>query len=300
MTDISNLLKKSLGKEMNSAMANNYSRHGDTSSVSDFAMSTNSLKKEVQEDGEKPKNTDSTLTKILSKIAKDLDDEETTKEEPKEMTGASSAGGYSEPLFGEPKKKKRKIKEEKLDGGLSDEMSLEDLAQHHKVDITNVIEVIEKGVNVEMEHTTDMLVAFEIAMDHIYKDLDYYDKLKDMENDSYKEESKEATTSSSSGPYDAPFGGPRKDPLSIDTPENVYSKLRSVTDKNFPRYGGKGGTYVKIKDKCKKFPYCNQGDINALEFFENNIVKEAIKRVSKRHNLDSSFIKGVIIERLNK
>ena len=110
MTDISNLLKKSLGKEMNSAMANNYSRHGETSSVSDFAMSTNSLKKEVQEDGEKPKNTDSTLTKILSKIAKDLDDEETTKEEPKEMTGASSAGGYSEPLFGEPKRKKRKIR----------------------------------------------------------------------------------------------------------------------------------------------------------------------------------------------
>ena len=23
--------------------------------------------------------------------------------------------------------------------------------------------------------------------------------------------------------------------------------------------------YVKVKDKCKKFPYCNQGDINALE-----------------------------------
>jgi len=92
----------------------------------------------------------------------------------------------------------------------------------------------------------------------------------------------------------------KKDPLQIDTPKNVYSKLRSVKDKNFPKLGGPGGKYVKIKDKCKKFPYCNQGDINALEFFENNIVKEAIKQVSKKYNLDSSFIKGVIMEKLNK
>ena len=84
------------------------------------------------------------------------------------------------------------------------------------------------------------------------------------------------------GHNDAPFGGPKKDPLQIDTPKNVYSKLRSVKDKNFPKLGGPGGKYVKIKDKCKKFPYCNQGDINALEFFENNIVKEAIKTSIKK------------------
>jgi len=301
MDKVSTQLKKSLGKEMAKSMSNNYSSHGDSDSISDFMTATAKLKKEVQEDGEQGYSpqigktdglTSDVLTKILTKIAKDLDDEmESTKEEPNEAMGAGSAGGYVGPLFG--KVEKKKIKEEKLKGGLADGMSIESLADHHNVEVEKVIDALEIGVNVELEHTTEMMVAFEIAMDHIYEDLDYYNKLE-------KIESKEATTSSSSGPYDAPFGGPKRDPLKIDTPKSVYSNLRSVQDKNFPKYGGKGGTYVKIKDKCKKFPYCNQGDINALEFFENNIVKEAIKRVSKKYNLDSSFIKGVIMEKLNK
>jgi len=301
MDNVSTQLKKSLGKEMGRAMSNNYSTHGDSDSISDFMTTTAKLKKEVQEDGEQGFSpqigkteglTSDTLTRILSKIAKDLDDEmEISKEEPNEAMGAASAGGYVGPLFG--KIEKKKIKEDKLKGGLADDMSVEGLASHHGVKVEKVIDALEMGVNVELEHTTEMMLAFEIAMDHIYEDLNYYNKLE-------KIESKEATTSSSSGPYDAPFGGPKRDPLKIDTPKSVYSNLRSVQDKNFPKYGGKGGTYVKIKDKCKKFPYCNQGDINALEFFENNIVKEAIKRVSKKYDLDSSFIKGVIMEKLNK
>jgi len=309
MSNVSQQFKSAIGKEMTSAMADNYAKHGDVDSVTDFMSTSNKLKKEVQEDGEKgwsPQigetdglNSD-VITKILTKIAKDIEDEEKniSKEESKEATGAGSAGGYSAPLFGKPQK--RKIKEEKIEGGLADGMSLEDLAKHHKTDVGTIIDRMEKGVSVEMEHTSEMMVAFEIAMDHIYEDLDYYIKLEKIEGGSHKEESKEATTSSSVGVYDAPIGGGRKDPLQIDTPKNVYSKLRSVKDKNFPKYGGKGGKYVKIKDKCKKFPYCNQGDINALEFFENNMIKEAIKRVSKKYKLDETFIKGVIIDKLNK
>ena len=65
---------------------------------------------------------------------------------------------------------------------------------------------------------------------------------------------KEATTASSSGPYDAPFGGPKKDPLKLSNPDTVEKELRSVRDKNFPKYGGPGGKFVKIKNKCKTFP----------------------------------------------
>lgn len=324
MNRVSQQLKKSIEKEMTSSMANNYSTHGDTDSVSDFAVATNQLKKEVQEEegwspqiGKTQGLTPEVLTKILTKIAKDIqDEEEMSKEETKEAMGAASAGGYVAPLFTEPKEvvknnlfqpgtesKLSKIPEgveERIEGGLADGMSLEDLAKHHKTDVEDIIGKMEQGVNVEMEHTSEMLVAFEIAMDHIYEDLDYYDKLKKIEGDSHKEEAKEATTSSSVGVYDAPIGGGRRDPLQIDTPKSVYSKLRSVKDKNFPKYGGKGGKYVKVKDKCKKFPYCNQGDINALEFFENNLVKEAINRVSKKYKLDETFIKGIITERLYK
>ena len=301
MENVSKQLKKAIGKQMNSAMANNFTKHGDSNSVTNFQNSSNNLKKEVQEDekegfspqvGKTKGLTSKTLTKILTKIAKDLDnDVEVSKEETKEAMGASSAGGYVGPIFG--KLKKRKIKEDKSKVGLTDNMSLNDLAKHHKIDIDEIIDTMEKGVNFELEHTTEMMVAFEEAMNNIYKDLNYYNNLE-------KIESKEATTSSSAGAYDVPFGAQKKDPLSLDTAKNVYSKLRSVTDKNFPKLGGPGSKYVKIKDKCKKFPYCNQGDINALEFFENNLVKEAIKRVSQKYNLDSSFIKGVIMEKLNK
>ena len=114
-----------------------------------------------------------------------------------------------------------------------------------------------------------------------------------------KVEAKEATTSASAGVYDAPFGGPKKDPLKLSNPDTVEKELRSVKDKNFPKYGGPGGKFVKIKNKCKTFPYCNQGDIKALEFFENEIVKEAINNISTRYKIDENYIKGVILENTN-
>lgn len=309
MTQVAQQLSKAIGKEMNNQMVNNIGKFG-SDSVGSYMTSRTDLMKDVvkgeqnEEEGYSPQIgkteglTPDVLTKILTKIAKDLEDEEMSKEETKEATGAASAGGYSMPLFGKPQK--RKIKEEKIEGGLADNMSLEDMAEHHDTDIETIIDKLQKGLNVEFEHTTETVVAFEIAMDHIYEDLNYYDKLEKIEGKPHKEESKEATTSASVGVYDAPIGGGRKDPLQIDTPKSVYSKLRSVQDKNFPKYGGKDGKYVKIKDKCKKFPYCNQGDIKALEFFENNLVKEAINRVSKKYNIDSAYIKSVIIERLTK
>tara|TARA_R100000900_G_scaffold40238_1_gene32991 strand:- start:231 stop:1592 length:1362 start_codon:yes stop_codon:yes gene_type:complete len=53
--------------------------------------------------------------------------------------------------------------------------------------------------------------------------------------------------------------------------------------KDFPKYGGPGAKYVKVKDKCRTFPYCNQGDINALDFFEP--VKRKRKKKSKKTKL---------------
>ena len=256
-----------------------------------------------------------TIYKDLSEEDYDEFFEEITKEETKEATGAGSSGGFEAPLFSEPKKnnlfqpgtetklttkpKGGSVNEDKIEGGLADNMSIEDLANHQNTDIETLIKQMEKGVSIEMEHTTDLSVATEIAMDHIYEDLYYYDKLEDMENQPSKEEATEATTSASVGAYDAPFGGPKKDPLKLSNPNTVYKELRSVKDKNFPKYGGPGGKYVKIKDKCKTFPYCNQGDIKALEFFENNLVKEAISNISDRFKLNEDYIKGVILENTN-
>jgi hypothetical protein len=55
-----------------------------------------------------------------------------------------------------------------------------------------------------------------------------------------------------------------------------------------------GGKFVQVKKKCKKFPYCNQGDIKALKIFENENVKKAIKNISERHNISENVIKTII------
>ena len=110
-------------------------------------------------------------------------------------------------------------------------------------------------MKVETEHTDNIDIAHEIAMDHIFEDIKYYDKLSKIE--SKKSEATESTTTASSGQYDAPFPSKkRKNPLSIDGPKSIYNS-RAVKDKNFPKLGGPKGKYVQVKDKCKKFPYCN-------------------------------------------
>ena len=42
-------------------------------------------------------------------------------------------------------------------------------------------------------------------------------------------------------------------------------------------------SYVKVKEKCKKFPYCNEGDINALEFYETEELNESVYHISLKN-----------------
>lgn len=287
MEDVTNIFKQSFNNNAIKNAASMYASGagGDTANI--VASTIRSNVKDIKTD--------------LSEEGEDIE-----KEETKEATGAGSAGGFEAPLFSEPKNnlfqpgtetkltkpKGGPVNEDEIPGGLADGMTLKDLAKHHDTTIDELIDKVSDGINVEMEHTSSVPIALEIALDHIYEDLDYYNKLE-------KIEAKEATTSASVGAYDAPIGGGRKDPLQIDTANSVYGKLRSVKDPKFPKLGGPGSTFVKVKDKCKKFPYCNQGDIKALEFFENNLVKESVKNISKRYNLNEDYIKGVILENTN-
>jgi hypothetical protein len=64
-----------------------------------------------------------------------------------------------------------------------------------------------------------------------------------------------------------------------------------------------GGAFVSVKKKCKKFPYCNQGDIKALNIYQNESVRDAIKSVSEKFNLNETTIKAILeyeYEKLNK
>lgn len=189
------------------------------------------------------------------------------------------------------------------------------------------------GLGVEMEHTDDKKVAKEIAMDHLWEDPKYYTKLKQADVDEQTSASSsgafsaplfgtvrrkidkihnmneqtaeidEVTSASSSGAYDAPFGGGgpkgRKNPLKIDGPDSIY-KGRAVKDKNFPKWGGPGGKFVKIKEKCKKFPYCNQGDINALELIESEEMIKAINETAAKRGLTTEIVKNIILKEIKE
>lgn len=70
---------------------------------------------------------------------------------------------------------------DKIKGGLADGKTLEDIANKHKVDIDDLTKEYQKGIKVEMEHTSDKKIAEEIARDHLFENPKYYTKLATIE-----------------------------------------------------------------------------------------------------------------------
>jgi hypothetical protein len=210
---------------------------------------------------------------------------------------------------------------------------------HYQIDdmVKSLKKQVDMGLPIEMDHTNDKDKAKEIVYDHLWEDPKYYSKLKKADIDetdssssgSYEgqafgsvikrkitsipnanlheneEEIEEATDSSSSGAFDVPaFGkttkGGRRDPLKIDGPDSIY-KGRAVKDKKFPKWGGPGGVFVKVKDKCKKFPYCNQGNTGALEFIkEDKEIQDAINEVSKNTGIPKNEIQKIVLNEIKQ
>ena len=59
----------------------------------------------------------------------------------------------------------------------SENMNVQELATKHNVDISVINDQLEKGVEVEMEHTNDNKESERIALDHLDEDPMYYTKL---------------------------------------------------------------------------------------------------------------------------
>lgn len=134
-----------------------------------------------------------------------------------------------------------------------------------------------------------------------------------------KSENKEATGASSSGQYSAPLfsGEEPSEGKKIEATEATGSGsvgayatpaawAKSTSKKDW-RGSSKtqipGGKFVSVKKKCKKFPYCNQGDINSLNIFNEENMKEAIKNVSNKLNISENVIKAILdyeYEKTNK
>ena len=100
------------------------------------------------------------------------------------------------------------------------------------------------------------------------------------ESDVEKVEAKEAATSGNVGGYESP---------------SMWAKSTNKKDWGPSRKTQiPGGGFVKIKKKCTKFPYCNQGDINNLKISKNESVKEAIDNVAKKLGVSKNVIMSIL------
>jgi hypothetical protein len=103
-------------------------------------------------------------------------------------------------------------------------------------------------------------------------------------DDTKKVEATEATGASSSGQYSTPgWVAPNK------------KQWRGRAKTQIP-----GGKFVTIKKKCQKFPYCNQGDINALKLSENKLVKDSILNVSKKFGINEDIVKAILLHEMKE
>jgi hypothetical protein len=101
-----------------------------------------------------------------------------------------------------------------------------------------------------------------------------------------KAETKEATGSGSVGGYESP---------------SMWAKSTKKKDWGPSRKTQvPGGSFVKVKKKCTKFPYCNQGDINALILSKNESVKEAVRSISKKYNIGENVIISILEQEYSK
>ena len=215
--------------------------------------------------------------------------EEKWSEKYKDSIDCKNPKGFSQKAHCQGKKKQ--VSEEKLKGGKADNKTFEDLVKKNKtkgkdIKITEreLKNQLNKGLKVEMEHTKDKQRAKEIAMDHLFEDPKYYDKLKKIEGK--KTETKESTGVSSSGSYETP---------------GAWAKSTKKKDwRNAKANYMPGAKRVQVKEKCKTFPYCNQGDINALNIFEDVALKNVITKISEKHNISEETIKTIIYHEYQK
>jgi len=121
-----------------------------------------------------------------------------------------------------------------------------------------------------------------------------------------KTEQEEASGAGGAGGYVGPLFTTKKktkkgefDEATTSADAGIYSTayFLAANKKNWkggskPLY--KGGKIVTVKDKCKKFPYCNQGDINALN------LTEAIDNVSNMTGKNVDYIGNLVDNQLSE
>ena len=207
----------------------------------------------------------------------------------------------------------------KYKGGFKEEKLEDSSNQDDKEMVDGIIEIIK-----QIKDTSNRKEVAQNMIKKLKREKVNFDQVDFLKRCSFKQikksEPKEATGSGSSGAYSGPvFGGDDAfwERSRSETPKLGESEVEKVEAKEATTTGSsggyespamwakstkkkdwgpsrktqyKGGSFVKIKKKCTTFPYCNQGDITNLKLSKNESVKEAIKRVASKLNIDESVI----------
>lgn len=229
--------------------------------------------------------------------------------ETKEMTGTGSSGSYLKPLFSIKKKELEEIKDKifkknksktimktpigKLYGATSslEEEINEKWSQKYKdsIDCNNPKGFSQKahcqGKKIESKESTGSVSSGSFEAPVAFKDSEFVRK--SFAETPKKIEANEATGSGSSGSYVTPAAWAKS---------TSKKDWRGKSKTQIP-----GGKFVTVKKKCKKFPYCNQGDIGALKFTnENKDLLDVIKTISEKQGISENMIKNIIFYEYTK
>jgi hypothetical protein len=283
MESSANLFKNSLDKA--------YTGVGiklNTDTMGDAIKYKQSFKENEDEDKKEKKYLDiqdmiPMLRKQLNKGTRfDKDNDKPKKKEPKEATGSGSSGAYSGPLFGGEMKEKwseeyKKSIDCKNPKGFSQKAHCQSKTKKKETK-----EATGSG-------STGAFTAPVGFKDSEFVRRSFKETPKLKESDVEKVEATEATTTGSSGGYESPAMWAKS------TKKKDWGPSRKT---QIP-----GGGFVKIKKKCTKFPYCNQGDISNVKISKNESVKTAIKQVADKMGISESTIITILeheYEKMNK
>lgn len=286
MESSANLFKNSLDKA--------YSGAGiklNTDTMGDANKYKQSFKENEDEDVSEKKYLDiqdmiSVLKKQLMKGTK-VDQQQKkerakSKEESKEATGSGSSGGYSSPLFGSEMTEKWS---EEYKNSI-DCKNPKGFSQKAHCQSKNKKKETKESTGSGSTGAFTAPVGFKDS-ELVRKSFKETPKLK--ESDVEKIEANEVTSSASTGSYETPAM------WSKSTKKNHWGPSRKT---QIP-----GGKFVKIKKKCTKFPYCNQGNIGNIKLSENKSVKGAIKKVAEKMGISENTIITILeheYEKMNK
>jgi len=226
---------------------------------------------------------------FLNSLGENKKKKKMKKTETKEVTGSGSAGGFEAPLFSTTKKEMEEMKQTSFKAPkltmFSDEapkpMNESCWKGYKQSGMKN-----KDGKQVPNCVPIKESEEVEEKWSKKYKDSIDCNNPKGFSQKAHcqgkvkKVETKESTGASSSGSY-----------------ETTAAWAKSTNKKDW-RGKGKtqipGGSFVQVKKKCKKFPYCNQGDIKALNIFENETFKKVIKNISEKHGISENVIKSIV------